>query len=196
MDWGLNASILQIVASVSFLVVALRYGRNIVRTHHIVSGALGLVLTLSVLASCASVAERLGWFSILKTKTVSDCHFSKEAVVLDDHEFRNCVFEDVTFRYGGGQVFLAPDNKYVGRSTFEITDGAANNIIRMMIGLGIIGNRPKASISWRRPIKFVGGSEPARACHSCIFSASQSAAKSMPTWRLSTWACSAPPSRA
>jgi len=27
-----------------------------------------------------------------------------------------------------------------------------------------------------------------------MFSASQSAAKSMPTWRLSTWACSAPPS--
>src|SRR5207237_756271 len=27
-------------------------------------------------------------------------------------------------------------------------------------------------------------------------SASQSAAKSMPTWRLSTWACSAPPSSA
>ena len=146
MDWGLNASILQIVASVSFLVAALRYGRNIMRMHHIVSGALGLMLALSVLASCAFVAERLGWFSAMKTKVVSDCHFSKEAVVLDDHEFRNCVFEDVTFRYGGGPVFLAPDNKYAGRSTFEITDGAANNIIRMMIGLGIIGNRPEASI--------------------------------------------------
>jgi hypothetical protein len=148
MEWWLNTTgnILQIVASVLLLVAALKYGRDIMRKHHIVSGALAFVLALSVLVSIAALAGRLGWLPASGMETVSNCHFSKEAVVLDNRRFNHCVFERVTFKYGGGPVVLAPDNKYVGPSDFQITDAGANNIIRMMTGLGIIGSNPEASI--------------------------------------------------
>jgi hypothetical protein len=146
MDWWLNivGNILQIVTSVGFFVAAFKWGRDIMSQHNIWWGALLVALALSVTVGGLSLGERLGWLPASKMEIVSDRHFRNEVVVLDNHAFYSCVFENITFTYGGGPVFLY-NPKFIGPGDFRITNEVGSRIVQMMISIGVLQKQPQAA---------------------------------------------------
>jgi hypothetical protein len=146
MDWWLSTigNILQIITSISFFGVALKWGRNIMKNHNILSGVLLLLLAASVVVSSLSLVEKMGLLPTQKITIVRDRHFDHEEVVLDYNSFYDCIFENVKFRWGGGE-FSTADVKIIGPYDFEVTDIKAAKIIAVMYKLGVIVKQPQAS---------------------------------------------------
>jgi hypothetical protein len=89
--------------------------------------------------------SRLDWWPASKMETVSNRHFINERVVLDNHAFYDCVFENVTVTYGGGES-MAFGSKFIGRNSFEITSVAGTRIVNTMMSLGVLQKQPQAVI--------------------------------------------------
>jgi len=74
--------------------------------HNVLSSMLLSMITLSVLVSVASLTEKIGWWPSHKPELVYNKHFDNESVTLDDHEYFNCIFENVTLKYADGDYVL------------------------------------------------------------------------------------------
>ena len=101
-DLGTIANILQVISSITLVVVAYRWGKEVIKNHLIGYWLMIGLLGLAALLSSASLAKNLGWFPLPAPVQVFDHHFKNEVVNADNHEFYNCVFENVEFVYAGG----------------------------------------------------------------------------------------------
>jgi hypothetical protein len=139
MDWWLNTigNSLQIVGSIAFFGAAIQWGRSIMKDHEISTILIATILGLSVLVSTASLSERLGMLPIRKQEQVFNKHFNNEPVVLDDHEFYNCVFENVTIKYAGGS-YRIENPKFVQPIKLQTTSLVAFRTVALLRDLGAL----------------------------------------------------------
>lgn len=140
MDWYLNtvANLMQIGVTLTMIPAAIRWIKSL--SYPLASWAIGGLLAASVLVSAAALMERLGWlpseFFGHKPEAIYDRHYRNEAVTLDDKEFFNCTFENVTLVYNGGYSYMA-SGKLLGDTTFTSNNKVVSNTLSMLYGFHV-----------------------------------------------------------
>ena len=139
MDWWLNTigNSLQIIGSIAVFGAAIKWGRSIMKDHEIATFLIGTILFFSVLVSTTALSERLGMLPIRKQEQVFNKHFNNEPVVLDDHEFYNCVFENVTIKYAGGS-YRIENPRFVQPIKLQTTSVVAFRTVALLRDLGAL----------------------------------------------------------
>jgi hypothetical protein len=88
-------------------------------------------VSFAALASIILIAHQFGWLkSIPKMQQVFDTTFTHQQVVVDNHQFYNCTFDDVTFIYSGGD-YLFDHVTFRNGAMLRGTVGATANALKL-----------------------------------------------------------------
>jgi hypothetical protein len=109
MDLGTLANWLQIAQAPAMIFAAWRWFRGTRKRDTPGKVAFGFCVLAAMglfFVGVASLADHAGYFPH-KLEVIKDRHFSSEVVKLDNRQFFDCTFENVTFEYRGGEYLLA-----------------------------------------------------------------------------------------
>jgi hypothetical protein len=135
---GTTANILQLITSITFFVAAYKWGRPLLEKHPIRHTLLLVFLGVSILVGGLSAATQLGLLPAQKPIQVFSRHFKNEDVVLDNHEYFDCIFEDVNIVYAGG-YFRVERPKWIGpQQRFTANSSPLSNAVSVMLMMGLL----------------------------------------------------------
>lgn len=114
--------------------------------------AVGVVLIVLSLLQAFGV---IGGSSLLKPlERITGRVFNNETVEVDNHNFEDCTFNNVIFRYKGGNFAFARAN-ITGEKGFETPDLGIEGAVNLLNLLGFL--EPHFAVAWRSPDRLQEG---------------------------------------
>jgi hypothetical protein len=140
------ANVLQILTSLVFVRPLWQWGKRARQDRKKLFPVVLVVALLSTTAvSALALADRAGYLPHRNLIVVQNRHYDNETVVVDDHAFYNCTFENAHLKYGGGEYkfFSATFKDHV----FILLDSeAATNTYQLMALLGLAHVSPDGHV--------------------------------------------------
>ena len=109
-----------------------------------------ILLAASAVVSGLALADRLGWLTSGRMVEVYEKYIKDETIILDNHKYVNCTFDNVTVKWAGGDYVVIGVSIKNGMQ-LENTNPIAANTVSLLDSLGLIDHSKLSGIKRTQP---------------------------------------------